>query len=165
MRILKSIFFASFILLTLFACTTDEEPLFQEKYTADDLVKLYGDDFKQWELQAFYDNYNQKRLSDRNACFVDDFFVFQKDSKQINVTPGEVGCDNVAAEDEITTASYEFYEEDGFVFISIAKASSVNGVIKNKFFSLQLVELSDKEMIFASGEKGNYEMALVFVAS
>ncbi|WP_439487541.1 hypothetical protein [Algoriphagus sp.] len=165
MKIFKSIFFASFILLNLFACATDEEPLFQDKYTAEDLAKLHGGDFKQWELQAFYTNYNQKQLSEKNACFVDDFFVFQKDSNEINVTPGEVGCDNVAAEEEMTTASYEFYEEEGLVFISIAKASSVNGVIKNNFFSLQLVGLSTNQMIFASGEKGDYRIALVFVTS
>lgn len=165
MNILKSVFFVCFLLLSLFACSSDEEPLFKDKYTAEDLAKLDGGDFKQWELIAFYDNHNQKILSAKNACFIDDIFVFQKGLNEIQVIPGEVGCNNVNPEDETTTASYEFYEQEGIVFISISKASTVNGVIKNNFFSLQLVELSDNQMIFASGEKGNYGMALVFVTN
>lgn len=165
MENLKSLFFASFLLLSLSACSSDEEPLFEDKYTAEDLVKLHGDDLKQWELQAFYDNHNQKILSAKNACFIDDIFVFQKGSKEVQVIPGEVACNNVNPEDETTTASYEFYEQEGFVFISISKASTVNGIIKNNFFSLQLVELSDNQMTLASGEKGNYGMVLVFVTN
>ncbi len=53
---------------------------------------------------------------------------------------------------------------NGLVFISIGKEISINGVTKNTFFSLQLVELSMDQMIFASGEKGNYQKAIVFLA-
>ncbi|MEP0714440.1 hypothetical protein [Algoriphagus sp.] len=163
MNIFKSLFFVILLLLCLFSCISDEESFYQEKYKSEDLVKLHGEDFKLWELQAFYDNYEQKVLSERNACFIDDVYVFKKDSKEIQVTAGEVGCSKVNSKDETTTASYEFYEDEGLVFISISKASEVNGVIKNNFFSLQLVELSASQMIFAAGEKGNYGMALVFV--
>tara|TARA_R110002020_G_scaffold183023_1_gene378907 strand:- start:558 stop:1055 length:498 start_codon:yes stop_codon:yes gene_type:complete len=163
MNILKSILFASVLLISLVSCNSDDEPVFQDKYTSEDFIQLHGADLKEWRIMAFYDDFNQKTISSRSACFTDDIFVFQKGTNEIQVTPGEVSCSNVDPEDEITTASYEFYEQEGLVFISINKASSVNGVIKNTFFSLQLVELSDSQMIFASGEKGNYQMALVFV--
>lgn len=163
MNNLKSILFASILLISLVSCNTDDEPVFQDKYTSEDLIRLHGADLKEWKIMAFYDDFNQKTNSSRSACFTDDIFVFQKGTNEIQVTPGEVSCSNIDPEDEITTASYEFYEQEGLVFISISKASSVNGVIKNTFFSLQLVELSNTEMIFASGEKGNYKMALVFV--
>ncbi|WP_425636290.1 hypothetical protein ACPUEN_12715 [Algoriphagus yeomjeoni] len=164
MKISHSLFLASFIFLILFACSPDEEPLFQEKYTTEDLYKLHGTDLKDWRIEAFYDNYKQKVLSAKNACFIDDIFVFQKGTNEIQVVPGEISCSDVDPEDEITTASYEFYEQEGLIFISISKASVVNGVIKNNFFSLQLVELSNSKMIFASGEKGDYGMSLVFVS-
>ncbi|MFC5627164.1 hypothetical protein [Algoriphagus winogradskyi] len=165
MKLRYSLFIASFILLSLTACSSDEDPLFQDKYTSEDLIQLHGVDQKNWRIEAYYDNYNQKVLSAKNACFVDDIYVFQKGTKTVQVVPGEISCSEVEPENEITTASYEFYEQEGLIFISISKASLVNGVIKNNFFSLQLVELSNSKMIFASGEKGNYEVAIVFSAS
>jgi hypothetical protein len=164
MRIPINTLFVSVLLFIFFECNSDDESSFQTKYTAEDLAKMSGDNSKQWSIQAYYDHYNQKILNAKSACYTDDIFVFHKGMNEILVTAREVTCYDGSAEDEITTASYEFYEEDGPVFISIGKAISLNGVTKNTFFSLQLVELSNDEMIFASGDKGNYQMAIVFVA-
>ncbi|MEB2776072.1 hypothetical protein SYJ56_12185 [Algoriphagus sp. D3-2-R+10] len=164
MKTLKTALLVSVFLFSFFACNSDDEGSFQIKYSSEDLVKLTGEDFKHWGIQAYYANYNQKILHDKSTCYTDDIFVFQNGSNEIMVIPGEVSCNLGEPEDEITTASYEFYEEDGLIFISISKAVSVNDVIKNTFFSLQLVELTDTQMIFASGEKGDYKVAIVFVA-
>ena len=164
MKLLESKFFIGFTLLCLFSCAAKEQPFFQDKYTSADLLKIHGGHLKDWRIEAFYENYKQKVPSQKNACFIDDSYVFQIGTNEIQVKPGEISCSNVDAADELTSASYSFYEEEGLLFISISKAFSINGVIKNNFFSLQLVELSDTHMIFASGEKDNYEMALVFEA-
>lgn len=156
--------FVSVLLVIFFACNSDDELSFQTKYTAEDLSKMSGDNSKKWGIQAYYDHYNQKVLHAKSGCYTDDTFVFQKGSTEILVTPGEVACYDGSAEDEITTASYDFYEENGLVFISIGKAVLLNGITKNTFFSLQLVELSSDQMIFASGDIGNYQKAIVFVA-
>jgi hypothetical protein len=164
MRIPLKTVFVSVFLVIFFACNSDDDFSFQSKYTAEDIDKMSGDNSKKWSIQAYYDHYNQKVLNAKSGCHTDDIFVFQKGSTEIQVTRGEVSCYEGSAEDEITTASYDFYEENGQIFISIGKAVSLNGVTKNTFFSLQLVELSNDHMIFASGEKGNYQVALVFVA-
>lgn len=164
MRTLPHTLFTSLLLVIFFACNSADESSFQTKYTAEDLIKMSGDNSKQWRIHAYYDHYNQKILNTKSPCYTDDDFVFQKGSNEILVNQGEVACYEVSVENELTTASYEFYEEDGLVFISIGKAIAINGVTKNTFFSLQLVELSTDEMIFASGERGNYQKAIVFVA-
>lgn len=164
MRTLLNKFFTSVLLLSFFACISTDESSYQTIFTADDLIKMSGDTSKQWSIHAYYDHYNQKILNTKNACYTDDIFVFQNGNNEILVTPGEVTCYDGTVEDEITTASYNFYPENGLVFISIGKAIEKNGVTKNTIFSLQLVELSADQMIFASGEKGNYQKALVFVA-
>lgn len=164
MKSLKFTLLVSVFLFSLFGCNSDDDIPFQTKYSSEDLVKLFGGDSKHWGIQAFYDNYNQKIFNDKSDCYTDDTFVFQKGSNEIMVILGQESCNLGDPEDEITTASYEFYENDGLIFISIGKAVSVNGAIKNTFFSLQLVELTDTQMIFASGGKGDYKSAIVFIA-
>lgn len=164
MKSLKSTLLVSVFLFSLFGCNSDDDIPFQTKYSSEDLVKLFGGDSKHWGIQAFYDNYNQKIFNDKSDCYTDDTFAFQKGSNEIMVILGQESYNLGDPEDEITTASYEFYENDGLIFISIGKAVSVNGAIKNAFFSLQLVELTDTQMIFASGGKGDYKSAIVFIA-
>lgn len=164
MNTIKISLFVCIVLAGLFACGSEDDDFFQIKYSSNDLVKLHGDDTKHWIVEGYYSNYNQKTLQEKNACFIDDTYMFQKGSNEITVIPGEVSCDQNYPEDEVIAASYTFYEEDGVVFISIGQSVVVNDIVKNTFFSLQLVELSDSHMIFASGEKGNYMKAIVFVA-
>ncbi|WP_339754130.1 hypothetical protein [Algoriphagus aquimarinus] len=165
MKTLKNVIVISALFFSFFSCNLEDESFFQVKYTIEDLVKIDAGDSKSWSIQGYYSNYNQGVMKEDSPCYVDDIFTFQKGSTEITVIPGEVSCYMGDSKEEITTASYEFYEEEGLVFLSISKAVQVNGVTKNTFFSLQLVELSNDHMIFSSGEKGNYEVAIVLIAS
>lgn len=151
------------IVLSFTSCSNDDNTSnYRNSYTTADLQIIHNNDSKNWILEGYYDQYNSKTLNKDNACYTDEQFSFTANDGQITVISGEENCFANASQTELTTASYTFYEENGSIFITISKNAELGEVTKSVFFSLQLVELEENLMIFASGEQNNYGKALVF---
>lgn len=159
----KSLIVLIFLTTFFTACNNDDnDDNSYEIYTKADLGLLHNDSAKTWKLEAYYQNYDN-RLSEQNDCFIDDTYIFKTENEVIEVINGSENC--YYGSDEIAEAKYTFYEETGFVFLTMIRGLVTSDLNKSKSFSLKLIELKDNRMVFASGDKGNYKIALIFVSN
>ncbi|WP_340154953.1 hypothetical protein [uncultured Winogradskyella sp.] len=149
----------TFFLILFIACSNDDEDNSYEIYTIEDLNLLHNNSSKTWELEAYYQNYDNW-ISDQNDCFIDDSYIFQTDSA-IEVISGNENC--YYGTSEIAEASYAFYEEQGEVWLTMIRGEITDNTVSSTSFSLKLIELTEDKMVFSSGNKRNYKKALIFV--
>ncbi|SDI60605.1 hypothetical protein [Winogradskyella thalassocola] len=159
MNTLKLPITLTFLLILFVACSTDDEDNSREIYTTEDLNVLHNNSSKTWELEAYYQNYDNW-ISDQNECFVDDSYIFKTDN-EVDVISGNENC--YYGDSEIAEASYTFYEEQGEVWLTMIRGKITDNIVSSTSFSLKLIELQEDRMVFSSGHKGDYKMALIFV--
>ena len=147
-----------FLCLIFIECSKEDD-FSIDIYTVEDLNMLHNNNFKEWELEAYYIIHNN-RLSEQNDCFIDDRYIFKKDS-EIEVISGTESC--YYGTDEIAEAKLTFYEEQGTIWFTMIRGKISNNVVSSTSFSLKLIELKPDRMVFASGDKRDYKTALIFV--
>ncbi|MCF4101874.1 hypothetical protein L1I30_09365 [Gillisia sp. M10.2A] len=152
----------TFLLIIIVGCSKDDDSIFSNTYTSEDLLLIHGETSKTWKLEAFYENYNYEYLDENNDCFVDDQYIFNVDNEIVEVKVGDENC--YYGESEIAEATYSFYEETGNVFFTMIRGEITEDLVVSRSFTLQLVELEKNRMLFASGEKGDYKKVLLFTA-
>jgi hypothetical protein len=148
-----------FLLIIFTACSADDDDNSYDIYTIEDLNLLHNNSSKTWELEAYYQNYDN-RISDQNDCLVDDNYIFKVDTEVV-VIPGNQNCYYGAS--EIAEANYTFYEEQGTVWLTMSQGEITENIFRSTSFSLKLIELTEDRMVFSSGDKGAYKRALIFV--
>lgn len=158
MRKLKSPILLIFLLIFVTACHTDDDAS-PENYTLEDLGVLHNNSSKTWQLEAYYQNYDNQ-LSDQNDCLIDDSYIFKTDNA-VEVISGNVNC--YYGDSEIAEATYAFYQEQGEVWLTMIRGKITDNIVSSKSFSLKLIELKEDRMVFSSGDKQSYKTALIFV--
>jgi hypothetical protein len=141
------------------ACSKNDDDNSYEIYTIEDLNLLHNNSSKTWKLGAYYERYDN-RLSPLNDCFIDDSYIFKTDN-EVEVISGSENC--YFGNSEIAEAKYTFYTEEGMVFFTMIRGEITDDLVRSKSFSLQLIELKENRMVFASGDKRDYKRALIFV--
>ena len=149
----------TFLLILFIACSNDDEDNSYEIYTIEDLNLLHNNSSKTWELEAYYQNYDNW-ISDQNDCFIDDSYIFKTDN-EVEVISGNENC--YFGNSEIAEASYDFYEEQGEVWLTMIRGQITDNIVKSKSFSLKLIELKEDRMVFSTGDKRDYKKAIIFV--
>lgn len=149
-----------FILIITVSCSSDDDDASQELYSSEDLTILHNNSSKTWKLDAYYLDYNSKQKSEQNDCLVDDIYTFKPDGI-IEVVAGLENC--YYRDNEIAEAEYSFYEDEGRLYITIIRGEITNNLVKSTSFTLQLIELTENRMVFASGDKNNYKISLIFI--
>lgn len=148
------------ILLVVFTgCNQNDDDNPLEIYTSEDLNLLHNNGAKTWKLEAYYDRYDNQ-ISTLNDCFIDDTYIFKTDN-EVEVISGGESCHY--GNSEIAEAKYRFYAEEGMVFFTMIRGKITDNTVRSTFFSLKLIALKENRMVFASGDKSNYERALIFV--
>ena len=147
-----------FLLIIFTACSTDDDNS-HDIYTIEDLNLLHNNSSKTWELEAYYQNYDNW-ISDQNDCLIDDSYIFKVDNEVV-VFAGNQNCYYGAS--EIAEANYTFYEEIGEVWLTMSRGEITENIFRSTSFSLKLIELKEDRMVFSSGDKGAYKRALIFV--
>jgi uncharacterized membrane protein len=155
---LKSSIILVILLFFITACNKDDDNSY-EIYTIEDLSLLHKNSSKTWKLIAYYENYNNW-LSNENDCFIDDSYIFKTDN-EVEVISGNENCYYGAS--EIAEAKYNFYEELGEVWLTMIRGKITDDIVISKSFSLKLIELKENRMVFSSGNKNDYDRALIFV--
>ncbi|WP_179353791.1 hypothetical protein [Winogradskyella vidalii] len=150
----------TFLLIVFTACSKDDDTS-NEIYTIEDLDLLHNNSSKIWELEAYYQNYNNW-LSDQNDCLIDDIYIFKTDN-EVEVISGNENC--YYGDSEIAEASYTFYEEEGSVWLTMTRGEITDEIFSSTFFTLKLIELEEDRMVFSSGNKKDYKTALIFVSN
>tara|TARA_R110002050_G_scaffold16719_1_gene50464 strand:+ start:116740 stop:117225 length:486 start_codon:yes stop_codon:yes gene_type:complete len=159
MNKLKLPLLVTFLLIVITACTKDDDDFLYETYTSEDLKLLHNNSSKTWKLEAHYVMYDNW-VSEQNDCLVDDTYIF-KIKNEVEVISGNENCYYGAS--EIAEAQYSFYEETGKFFLTMIRGEITEDLVKSTSFTLQLMELEENRMLFAAGEKGDYQKTLVFV--
>ncbi|MDO6490180.1 MULTISPECIES: hypothetical protein [unclassified Cellulophaga] len=157
----KLLLLSLFILITTASCSSDDDDASQELYTQEDLSIMHNNSSKTWQLEAYYSDYNYKQKSKQNDCLVDDIYTFKPDGI-IEVVAGLENC--YYGDNEIAEAEYRFYEDEGLLYITIIRGEVTEDLVKTTSFSLHLIELTENRMVFASGDKDNYKISLIFIA-
>ncbi|MCG1036230.1 hypothetical protein [Polaribacter sargassicola] len=147
-----------FLLLVFTGCSSDDDDL-SEIYSVDDLSLLHNGSFKEWQLEGYYVNYDNW-ISEQNDCLVDDSYIFKIDN-EVEVISGGVNC--YYGDSEIAEAKYTFYEEEGTIWLTMIRGEISDDIVSSTSFSLKLIELTEDRMVFSSGDKADYETALIFV--
>jgi hypothetical protein len=149
-----------FLSIIFTACSADDDDNSYDIFTIEDLNLLHNNSSKTWELEAYYQNYDNW-ISDQNDCLVDDSYIFKVDTEVV-VIPGNQNCYYGAS--EIAEANYIFYEEIGQIWLTMSRGEITENIFRSTSFSLKLIELTEDRMVFSSGEKGaNKRRALIFV--
>lgn len=91
-----------FLLIITTACSSDDDN--QEIYTSEDLSVMHNSSFKNWKLEACYNDHNSKQKSEQNDCLVDDTYTF-KPNGITEVIAGLKNCDYGENEIAIVGAS------------------------------------------------------------
>lgn len=149
-----------FLVSVFIGCNSeDDDEYSSEIYTIEDLSLLHNNSSKEWELEGYYVNYDNW-ISQQNDCLIDDRYIFKVES-EVEVINGDVNC--YYGDSEIAEAKYTFYEEEGTIRLTMIRGEISDDIIKSTFFTLKLIELTEDRMVFSSGNKGDYETALIFV--
>jgi hypothetical protein len=147
------------LLIVFTGCNENDDDNPMETYTSEDLNLLHNNSSKTWKLEAYYERHDSQ-ISSLNDCFIDDTYIFKTDN-EVEVISGGESCHY--GNSEIAEARYRFYAEEGMVFFTMIRGKITNNVVRSTFFSLKLIALEEDRMVFASGDKSNYERALIFV--
>ena len=166
-KIIKTLFMSKlklpitliFLLIIFTACNKDDDDISYEIYTIEDLNLLHNNSSKTWKLEAYYRSYDNT-ISDQNDCFIDDEYIFKTDNK-VEVISGNENC--FYGNSEIAEAKYSFYKEQGEVWLTMIRGEITNNIVRSMSFSLKLIELKEDRMVFSSGNKRDYDIALIFV--
>ena len=156
------IFFFSILSILLFNCNSESD--LDVLFTNADIVKIDGNSSKTWKVEYYYNNYNSKILNELNDCFVDDTFTFYKDNNIAEAKLDNISCFFNNPTEEAASLKYTLDNSRGRIFINISRGESFNGKFQSRLTILELQELSDNRMLFASGEKGNYMQTLILTA-
>ncbi|WP_077401576.1 hypothetical protein [Cellulophaga omnivescoria] len=148
------------ILIITTSCSSDDDNASQELYSTEDLSIMHNNSSKTWKLEAYFIDYNSKQKSEQNDCLVDDIYTF-KPNGIIEIVAGLENCNY--GDNEIAEAEYRFYEDEGHLFATMLRGEITNNLVKSTSFSLQLIELTENRMVFASGDKDNYKKSLIFI--
>lgn len=148
------------ILIITTSCSSDDDNASQELYSTEDLSIMHNNSSKTWKLEAYFIDYNSKQKSEQNDCLVDDIYTF-KPNGIIEIVAGLENC--YYGDNEIAEAEYRFYEDEGHLFATMIRGEITNNLVKSTSFSLQLIELTENRMVFASGDKDNYKKSLIFI--
>jgi hypothetical protein len=151
--------------LFLVACQSDDAPVAELKFTKDQLQTLHGESGRTWKVSVVYENYSQTEFSRFNNCYKDDLYTFSSDTTAVEVSLGSVRCFWPDATAESATVNYMYDEQSGRVFLEHGRAEQNGGFFYSHFFVMELVELSENRVFFASGENGRYSKAIVFEPS
>ncbi|XMO88125.1 hypothetical protein AAFN75_07480 [Algibacter sp. AS12] len=151
----------TFLLIIFTACSKDDADTSYEIYTIEDLKLLHNNSSKTWELEAYYQNYDNW-ISDKNDCLIDDIYIFKTDN-EVEVISGNENC--YYGDSEIAETSYTFYEEEGGVWLTMTRGEITDDIVSSTFFTLKLIELQEDRMVFSSGDKRDYKTALIFVTN
>lgn len=159
---ISNIFVLSILSILLFNCSKDDE--IETGFTTIDLQKIDGNSSKTWQVDSFYSNYNSNILSEYNDCYTDDTFTFYKDKNEAEANLGTVSCFFDNPTEQAATLTYSINELNGRVFLNISRGESFNNDFQTRLTILELEELTENRMLFASGDKGNYLQALILTA-
>ncbi len=161
----KHAFITLLILATLFSCSSKNEEI-DFKYTTSDLKKINNDDSKTWIVDKFYLNFENEILSEFNDCYLDDSFTFYHNKEQAETNLGSKSCFYKNPTEQYATLSLKFYEETGKIFLNVSRGESLDNNFKTRLFILELKELSETRMLFASGDDpSNYGKTIIFTAN
>ncbi|AOW16133.1 hypothetical protein LPB03_01060 [Polaribacter vadi] len=162
---MKRIYSLVLIISTLFFsnCSKDDNEL-DVRYNTNDLQKLHANSSKKWLVESFFINYESNILSEYNDCYTDDEFTFFDDKKEVQTTLGNSSCFYDNPTDQQATLSYQFYDDIGKIYLNVSRGESFNEKFTTRIFTLELEEISETRMVFASGEYPNYGKTIVFTA-
>lgn len=159
------VFLSIFTSLLLFNCSKENEEI-DFKYTTSDLKKINNDDSKTWIVDKFYLNFENEILSEFNDCYLDDSFTFYHNKEQAETNLGSKSCFYKNPTEQYATLSLKFYEETGKIFLNVSRGESLDNNFKTRLFILELKELSETRMLFASGDDpSNYGKTIIFTAN
>ncbi|WP_405566260.1 hypothetical protein [Polaribacter sp. Asnod6-C07] len=159
---ISKIFVLSILSILLFSCSKDDE--IEAGFTSIDLQKIDGNSTKTWQVERFYSNYDSNILSEYNDCYTDDTFTFYKDNNEAEANLGAVSCFFDNPTEQAATLTYSINESEGRVFLNVSRGESFNNSFQSRLTILELQELTENRMLFASGDKGNYMQTLILTA-
>ena len=162
---MKHIYFSILLLSTLFLynCSKDDNEL-DVRYNTNDLQKLHANSSKTWVVESFFETYETNVLSEFNDCYKDDEFTFFENKNEAEASLGTVSCFYDNPTDQQATFTYKFYDDIGKVYLNVSRGESFNEKFTTRIFTLELEEISETRMVFASGEYPNYGKTIVFTA-
>ncbi len=162
---MKRIYSLVLIISTLFLynCSKDDNEL-DVRYNINDLQKIHANSSKKWVVESFFLNYESNVLSEFNDCYTDDEFTFFDDTNEVQTILGNNSCFYDNPTDQQATFTYKFYDDIGKVYLNVSRGESSDEKFTSRLFILELEELTETRMVFASGEYPNYGKTIVFTA-
>ena len=162
---MKHIYFSILLLSTLFLynCSKDDNEL-DVRYNTNDLQKLHANSSKTWVVESFFETYETNVLSEFNDCYTDDEFTFFENKNEAEASLGTVSCFYDNPTDQQATFTYKFYDDIGKVYLNVSRGESLDEKFTSRLFILELEEITETRMVFASGEYPNYGKTIVFTA-
>ena len=155
-------------------------------FTTDDLVKLHGNDQKNWRLTEVIvpDEYEDLRFMPNTACLADDVYTFvaptsANDRVDVQIQLGNQRCFETMSDAERyeSRLRYESYQLDGVDLVTTTfyyKYCRINNIMENGVSGTfshcsgdynRLVELTEDRAVFSNASHvGVYKWGYVFEA-